>query len=38
MAGIDFATLRRLDLCRRLNLEIPWLPARRFSARSPPPY
>jgi len=25
-----------LDLGRRLNLEIPWLPARRRAARSPP--
>jgi DNA primase len=25
-----------LDLCRRLHLEIPWLPARRCGARSPP--
>ena len=26
-----------LDLCRRLHLEVPWLPARRPPARSPPP-
>jgi DNA primase len=26
-----------LDLCRRLHLEIPWLPARCAAARSPPP-
>ena len=25
-----------LDLCRRLPVEIPWLPARRLAARSPP--
>ncbi len=25
-----------LDLCRRLNLDIPWLPARPQPARSPP--
>jgi DNA primase len=25
-----------LDLCQRLNLDIPWLPARRSAARSPP--
>jgi DNA primase len=27
-----------LDLCRRLHLEVPWLPARRCSSRSPPGY
>jgi len=25
-----------LDLCQRLHLDIPWLPARRSPARSPP--
>jgi DNA primase len=25
-----------LDLCQRLHLDIPWLPARRSGARSPP--
>jgi DNA primase len=25
-----------LDLCRRLHLDVPWLPARRASSRSPP--
>jgi DNA primase len=25
-----------LDLCRRLHLEVPWLPVRRTPARSPP--
>jgi DNA primase len=25
-----------LDLCRRLHVAIPWLPARRWAARSPP--
>jgi DNA primase len=25
-----------LDLCRRLHLDVPWLPGRRASSRSPP--